>query len=382
MSHGLETLRSARATVDLARLDHNYRAVAAASGLPLMPVVKADAYGHGAVHVARRLEALGAPLLAVAHVEEGAALRSAGIRTPIVVLAGCEPAQAPVLLACGLVPVITTRRVLETVLAASARAAQPLAVHLKVDTGMTRLGFTPAELPAIAAQLANASGVDLVGLMTHLSSADDDASVTERQLDAFDACLADLAARGIKPRWVHAANSAGLVRPRPTHTLARPGLLLYGLKPRPLSPDVDLRPVMTVSARITRVQDVPPGTAVSYGRRWIAERPSRVATVPLGYADGVPRAAGMAERGRFAVGGRPAPVAGTVSMDFTMLDLTDLPDAKEGDEVVFFGDSPTAWDVAGWAGTIAWDVLTGVGANVPRVYVDGGQVVAVQSKFL
>jgi alanine racemase len=173
-----------------------------------------------------------------------------------------------------------------------------------------------------------------------------------------------------------------MLRPRPSHTLARPGLLLYGLRPRPLSPEIELRPVMTVSARITRLQDVPVGTGVSYGRRWTAQRPSRIATVPLGYADGVPRARSMSERGQVSIGGRRVGFAGTVSMDFVMLDVTDLPDVKEGDEVVFFGDDPTAWEVAEWSGTIAWDILTSVGANVPRVYLDGGQVVAVHSRFL
>ena len=163
--------------------------------------------------------------------------------------------------------------------------------------------------------------------------------------------------------------------------MARPGLLLYGLRTRPLGPDVDVRPVMTVSAEVSLVKEVPEGTAVSYGGRFVARRPSRIATVPLGYADGVPRTRAMREDGAFAIRGRRSPVAGTVCMDLTMLDVTDDGTVREGDEAVLLGDDPTAWDVAEWAGTNAWQVLTGIGPRVPRVYVEGGRMVEARSRY-
>jgi alanine racemase len=377
----LDGLRPARATVDLDRLAGNYRALQSAASVPIMPVVKADAYGHGAAHVGRHLEGLGAQRLAVAYVEEAVALRGAGVRVPIVVLAGFGQGQARLLREHALVPVVSTGRMLEWIVEAARGARPALPVHVKVDTGMTRLGFAPARFDEAVARLADCHDVTVEGVMTHLASADEDEAATARQLDLFDACVARLAKRGLRPPLVHAANSAGLAFLRPTHTLARPGLLLYGVRPRPLSPPVSVRPVMSVSADIARVQEVPAGTAVSYGGRWVAPRPSRIATVPLGYADGVPRTDKMREEGRMLVRGWRAPVVGTVCMDLTMLDVTDRAEVVEGDEAVLFGDDPTAWDLAERAGTNAWEVLTSVGSRVPRVYVEGGRVVGVESRY-
>jgi len=375
----LLSLRPARARVDLDRLAANYEAVAAFARVPLMPVVKADAYGHGAPAVARRLVRAGASRLAVALPEEGAALRDAGVTADVVVLAGFSAAQVALLARQRLTPIVSTRLQLEALLSAP-RDARPGVVHVKVDTGMSRLGFDEGAFADAAARLEGA-GFDVEGAMTHLACPDESAEATERQLDRFDAALEALARRGLRPPLVHAANSAGLPFVRGTHTLARPGLLLYGLPTRPLGPDVAVRPVMTVSADLELVKDVAAGTAVSYGARWIASRPSRIATVPLGYADGVPRTDAMRTSGAFALPSGRAPVAGTVCMDLTMLDVTDLAAVREGDEAVLFGDGPTAWDVAERAGTNAWQALTAIGRRVPRVYVEGGRVVAVASGF-
>lgn len=377
----LARLRPAQARVDLTRLAENYSRVAAACGVPVMPVVKADAYGHGAGPVARRLEALGAPLLAVAYPEEGAALRAAGVRSPIVVLAGFSAAQAPLLLEHQLTPVVSTPHNCDAVIAAAREAEHALEVHLEVDTGMSRLGFAPSALNGVAARLADAGHVNVVGVTTHLASADEDAGLTTEQLDRFEGAVETLRARGLRPRWIHAANTPGLAHLRPSHTLARPGLLLYGVPSRPLSPPVAVRPVMTVAARVSLVKEVGPGTGVSYGRRWVADRASRIATLPLGYADGVPRTRAMSEGGSFTIRGRRVPVAGTVCMDLTMVDVTMHPEVVEGDEAVLFGDEPTVWEVADRAGTNAWQVLTSVGPRVPRVYVEEGRIVDVESRY-
>lgn len=377
----LAALRPARVRLDLDRLAANYLAVSAAAGRPVMPVVKADAYGHGAARISRHLVALGAPMLAVAYPEEGVVLRAAGVRAPIVVLAGFAPGQVRALVQHDLTPVVSTPSTLESALQAAKEASRPFAVHVKVDTGMTRLGFTPSTVGEAAARLAESGRVQVDGIMTHLASADEDAEVTRRQLDLFDEAVEDLARRGIRPRWIHAANSAGLAFLRRSHTLVRPGLILYGVRPRPLAPAIDVKPVMSVSADIELVKDVAVGTPVSYGGRWVAPRRSRVATIPFGYADGVPRTDGMRDRGELLVKGRRVPVAGTVCMDLTMADLTDHPDAGEGDEAILFGDDPLAWDVADRAGTNAWEVLTSVGTRLPRVYVEGGRVVGVESRY-
>jgi alanine racemase len=376
----LARLRPAQARVDLDRLRANYRAVAALAGRPLMSVVKADAYGHGAARVARVLEAEGTSALGVACVEEGVALRRAGLRAPIVVLAGFTPAQIDSLVASDLVAVVSSAAMAASLREAASQLPRPLAVHLEVDTGMHRLGLDPADLARTARDLLSTGRLAVEGVMTHLAGADEDADFTEEQLDRFDEAVADLLRSGLRPRWVHAAASAGLAYLRPTHTLARPGLLLYGLRPRPRCPEVAVRPVMTLAARVFAARRVGAGEGVSYGRRFVTRRPSRLAVLPLGYADGVPRTRAMAEEGSVAVAGRRVPVAGTVCMDLTMLDLTDHPGVGEGDEAVVFGDDPPAWELAERAGTSAWEVPTRVGHRVPRVYLQDGAVVAVDAR--
>jgi alanine racemase len=374
--------RPARARIDLDRLAANYGALQRLVPVPVMPVVKADAYGHGAKEVARRLLAAGAERLAVAYVEEAVALREEGLSAPIVVLAAFGPGQERLLRKHHLTPVVSTPGTLEAVLAPAREGRAPLAVHLKVDTGMSRLGFAKDAFVTAAQRLAEAKGIALEGVMTHLASADEDRDATERQLDRFDDAVAALHQRGLRPPLVHACNSAGLAMFRKTHTLVRPGLLVYGIRPRPLSPAVDVRPVMTVSADVALVKEIAKGTPVSYGGRWVAPRDTRLATVPLGYADGVPRTEGMRDHGAFAIAGRRVPVRGTVCMDLTMLDVTDRPEAGEGSEAVLVGDDPDAWQVAEWAGTNAWEVVTRIGPRVPRVFVAEGRVVAVQSPFV
>ena len=378
----LGTLRAARARIDLDRLAENYRALTAFSPVALMPVVKADAYGHGAVAVARELEALGAQRLATAYVEEAVVLRQAGIKAPLVVLAAFGPGQVRVLLEHHLTPVVSTPQGVEWLLSVARASGRRVDVHLKVDTGMTRLGLTPEQLEEAGQELSDSGLVDVEGLMTHLASADESAEVTGRQLDRLDAALERLRRRGVNPQWVHAANSAGLAFLRPTHTLARPGLLLYGLRPRPLAPPVGVKPVMRVSADVTLVKPVEAGTPVSYGGIWVAPRPSRVGTLPIGYADGVPRTDAMSDGGAFLIKGQRAGVIGRVCMDMTMVDLTDLPGAGEGTEAILFGDEPDAWDVAERAGTNAWAILTSLGGRLPRVYVKHGRTVSVDAPLL
>ncbi len=331
----------------------------------MIAVVKADAYGHGAAEVARALEAVGAEMLAVASADEGTALRVAGVRAPILAFAGCLPGQECVFVEQALAPVVASSLSLEGALAASRLGR--IRAHVEVDTGMSRLGFATAETLAVARRLVEA-GVAIEGVMTQLAGAEEDPDVTERQLDLFDAVLADLARHGIRPSFAHAANSAGLAYLRPTQTAVRPGLLLYGLSPRPLAPTVEVRPVMSVAAPVLQVRAIGAGTPVSYGGLWRASRLSRVAVLGFGYADGMPRTPAASAGGFVVLHGRRAPIIGAVCMDFTIVDVTEIPDVCEGDEAMVVGESPTAWDLGDWAGTNVWQALTAIGPRVRRTY--------------
>lgn len=384
-----DALRPTRAEVNLANLRHNYRALeayltrsAANAGLSrpkIWGVLKADAYGHGASAVARTLERAGIPGLCVALLEEAIELRSAGIRLPILVMGGYfGPRRAGIeeLFEYDLTPVVYDAAEVEriaTVIRFSER--EPLRVHLKVDTGMGRLGVSPAELPAVLDAFARHPQVKLHGLMTHLACADgEDLGVTEEQLRKFGELRAMVQRRGMAPKVLHAANSAAMLRmPGTWLDAVRPGIALFGVAPcAGLLPE--LRPVMRVRSEIVTVRTIAKGEAIGYGHTWRAERESRVATMPMGYADGLDRL--LSNRGHALVQGRRAPIAGTVSMDLTMIDVTDIPNARVGDECVLLGpqegalgkDVITADEIADKTGRISWEVLTQVSRRVPRFY--------------
>lgn len=372
----------ATAWVNLDRIRDNFKALRSHAGArSIIPVLKANGYGHGAIEVARTLDPLGVSMFAVAYVDEGVALRQAGITTPILVLTGFAPEQVEALFKFRLTPAISTREqvgALQALPYDENRA--PLAVHVKVDTGMSRLGFRIQEIEPAIHRLEDAEGIRIEGLMTHLASADEDEIFTTRQLDLFDEAIMRLETLGVRPALIHAANSAGMAFTRQTHTAVRPGLLLYGVAPRPLSPVIAVKPAMELRARVALVKKVSAGTPVSYGGRFVATRDTLIATINAGYADGIPRTETMRTKGALKHGQNALPVVGTVCMDLTMLDATDASSLTAGDEVTVFGDAPTAWDLAEWAGTNAWQILTGVGSRVPRRYTMHGEVVEPISK--
>jgi alanine racemase len=376
MSEARSSHHPATAWVDLDRMRDNFRALRSHAGaLSVIPVLKANAYGHGAVEVARALDPLGVSMFAVAYVDEGIALRQAGIHTPILVLTGFVPEQIAALFSFRLTPVVSTPEQVKALAALPLDDdREALNVHVKVDTGMSRLGFRIHELEPAVHRLEDAVGVHIEGLMTHLASADEDEVATARQLDLFDEAIMRLETLGVRPAFIHAANSAGMAFTRSSHTAVRPGLLLYGVAPRPLSPKIAVKPAMELRARVSLVKKVGAGTRVSYGGKFAAEKDALIATINAGYADGIPRTDLMRTKGTLRRGEKNLPVAGTVCMDLTMLDATDAPDLAAGDEVTVFGDSPGAWDLAGWAGTNAWEILTSVGPRIPRRYTVGGEI--------
>jgi len=348
-------------------------------------VVKADGYGHGSIPVARRLAAEGARAFGVALVEEGVELRGAGLRDPILLLGVLAPGQIALVLEHDLTPAVFEPTLLERLEDAGRARGRRLPVNVKIDTGMGRLGFPLEEQEGLVRRLAASRGLELAGVFTNFSAADDPASPeTARQIERLDAFVSRLAAAGLGPGLVHAANSAAILsHPRGWKSAVRPGLALYGLHPGEKVDRADLRPVLGFETAVIQVRHVPKGGTVGYGGAWRAGRASRVAILPVGYADGWPRA--LSNRGRVLFDGGAGIVAGRVSMDLTAVDVTALEGVEAGAPATLIGDrggaALAATDLAEATGTIAYEVLCGIGRRVPRVYVEAGRVVEFRDPF-
>ena len=373
-----------RATIDLAGLRANLGLARERAGRrEVIPVVKADAYGHGAAAVARCLEAEGCRRQAVVTAEEGAGLREAGIRGQILVMGGLGDAQDSRLAAAhGLCPVIHHRESLAWASEAAAGRDRPLEVHLEVDTGMRRMGIEHAGAADLAAEIQACSELQLSGTYTHFASADSpDASASLEQIRLFRAALEGMRERGIDPGLVHAANSSALLAggeilaALPEAGAVRPGLMLYGACSAPHEdPDRRLQPVMCVQTRVAALRRREAGDAVGYGATWRAEGPVRVATLALGYADGVLRS--LSNRGEVWLAGARRPLVGRVSMDSLAVAVTDpAAEIAVGDSATFFGRPPEGGEgirveeQAEAAGTLAYELLVRVGDRVPRTFV-------------
>jgi alanine racemase len=363
------------AEIDLAALRANYLALKRfTNGAELMAIVKADAYGHGAVEVARALTGEGCGHFGVATVEEARELRTAGLRARIYVMGGFFPHQADEIVALDLTPfVFDLASIAALDRAAKARPHARFKIHLKIDSGASRLGIRREELDSAIAELRRADSLELEGVCTLLANAGDPTSpVNDHQLRAFAAALETIRAAGFAAPVMHVANSAALVLRKDSHfNLLRPGLALYGLPPVPAVREaVDLRPVMTFKTRVLQLKRLPAGTGVSYGHTFVTARPSVIGVLPVGYADGYRR--GLQHGGEVLIRGRRAPVVGAVCMDLTMVDLTDVAGAAPGDEVILWGGAGeqmiSANDVARLVQTTSYEMLCTVGKRVPRVY--------------
>jgi len=377
------------AEVDLSAIVHNLNEVKRLAGplARIMAVVKADAYGHGAVPVARAAVENGAQWLGVARAAEGIALRKAGIRQPVLVFGYSPPGLAPVLARYSISQTVSSVAMAKAISEAATSAGAAVSVHLKVDTGMGRLGLVPDALRGKKSDSAGCSavgeamviagldGLVMEGLYTHFAASDSaDKTSAKNQLERFCAFVSAAETAGIRPDVIHAANSAAVIdlMPEACFDLVRPGIMLYGLYP---SGEMDrsranLKPALQVKARIGQVKSVPPGFAVSYGSTWRAPASTRIATVPVGYADGYSRT--MSSRGEMVVRGRRAPVVGRVCMDQTMLDVGGIPDVAPGDEAVILGtrgqECISADELASALGTINYEVVSTLMARVPRIY--------------
>ena len=378
------------AEVNLDAVAHNVRAIKNYVGqkVEVIAVVKANAYGHGAVPVARTALESGATRLAVYRLVEGIELRQAGLTAPVLILGYTLPTEAETVVRWDLTPTVNEREQAEALAAANCQGKR-LPVHVKVDTGLGRYGLLPEEVVPFCQALVALPGLELEGLYTHFAVADeaDESSraYTRRQLDLYLAALEALAAHGITVPLRHTAHSAALLTLPASHLDAvRPGIALYGLSPfsNGLSP-IPLQPAMTLKSRVIRLRTLPVGASIGYGRTFTTQRPTRVALVPVGYGDGYHRL--LSNRGQVLIHGQRAPILGRVSMDQVVVDVSAIPDVKQHDQVVFFGHQTGDWgqatlpaeEVAAWAETISYEVTTSLLPRVTRVYLRGGQTTAV-----
>lgn len=372
------------AEIDLEAIADNVKAVKTHLGptVGVMAVVKANAYGHGAVPIAQTALAAGADWLAVSRVEEGVALRQAGIPARILVLGYCLPAQAAAVVEHNLTPLVTTLETAAALTDQAGRSGRPLSIQLKVDTGMGRFGLLPEEVVDFARAVQNLPWLQLEGLCSHLAVADEaDPTFSRQQLQVYQEVVAALEVAGIHLSLKHLANSAaGLALPDTHYHLVRLGIAMYGLPPSDkLNWPVTLRPAMTLKTRLARVRVLPEGASVGYGRTYITSAPTPIALAAIGYGDGYPRL--CSNRGAMLVRGKRAPIVGRVSMDQTSLDVSGIDHVTQNDEVVVFGRQGQAQistdEVAGWAETINYEIVTRLAARVPRVYLRDGEVVEI-----
>lgn len=370
--------RPTTARIDLSAIRSNYQHIVeflrrdgGVSPPGVIAVVKANAYGHGASQVALALENAGADLLACADIEEGLALRAAGVRAEILVFGALSVSELDGVFDGRLTPTISTPGAARAMQAAAARYRQRVRYHLKIDTGMNRLGFRSDNLTRTLPELLASDRLELDAVYTHFATADVlDSPIFEQQRQRWLRALADLEGLGGRPTYRHAANSAAILRDsRVWFDRVRPGLLLYGIVPPPLASTVSLDPVMTLVSRVVGVKGMRPGEITGYGGRFTAERPTTIAIVPAGYADGVD--CRLAGRGSVLIRGRRAPVIGSVCMDMLMADVTGLP-IEPGDEVVIIGrqgdDRIDVREMAASIGTIPWEVVCRIGSRIMRAY--------------
>lgn len=368
------------AEIDLAALRHNFQQVKKGipAGCGILAVVKADAYGHGFMDIAMELEKLDVTAFGVAFLAEGIQLRKSGIDRPVLILGGIYPGQEKKCIGFNLSTAIFSPEQARLLNYVAGKLYRKAKVHVKVDTGMGRLGISHDEAGAFFQKLKGMKHLELEGIISHFASADelddDGRSFTARQAELFSRVVAEAQAAGFSPRYVHIANSAAAFNLNlPFCNMVRPGITLYGALPsNDFVGRMDLRPVMHLKSRIAMLKWVEPGASISYARRYIAGGKTLVASVPVGYADGYSRT--LTNRGEVIIRGKRARVAGTVCMDWIMLDVTHIEGVSAGDEVLLLGcdregNCIHAEELAAWAGTIPYEIFCGVSKRVPRIYL-------------
>jgi alanine racemase len=347
----------------------------------ILLTIKADAYGHGAPHVARTVVASGVDMLGVATLHEGIELRGAGVRVPILILSPSLVNEIDEIFEWHLTPTVSDMKFAQAYAFSGSHMNDKARVHVEIDTGMTRGGVNQMEAVDFVTALSRLPGLTIEGLYTHFPSTyDDDAEFTEGQIDAFGRIVGALKDKGIEIPLLHTANSAAITQcPGSYFNMVRPGGMIYGMFPRKDMNGAGLDPVMSFKSRVVNVKKVARGRTVSYGRTHRFDRDSRVAAVAAGYGHGLVRS--LSNSGALLVRGARAPIVGMVTMDVTLLDVTDIPGVSVGDEVVIFGRQDKAeisvYEVAERCGTIAYEITCGIGKRVPRVYVEDGHIIGI-----
>lgn len=362
-------------SINLEALRWNFRQVRKRVGpqVKILSIVKADAYGHGAAKIAKILAASGSDGFGVATLEEGIELREGGIRSPVLILAGFYPAQLEQLLLNKLTPVVCEMDGLRRLEVLARRRRVSLKFHLKIDTGMGRIGFLASEVDSWLPEISELKALKLEGVFSHFSHAENvGGGYSQNQLALFRRVIQRLRGAGYDPPLIHLANSAAVITlPSAYFTMVRPGLMLYGIHPCPeMAEKVSLKPVLSWRSRILQLKRLPKGSSISYGQTFVTQRESLIATLPVGYADGFHRL--LSNRGAVLVRGERAPIVGRVCMDLTMIDVTDIRGVQQGDEVVLLGkqgaDQISADEMARWAETISYEIFTSISARVPRIH--------------
>jgi len=362
-----------QAVVNLQAISHNIAQIRKRIGKrrELMAVVKADAYGHGAVPVSRMALRSGATSLGVSSPEEGRELREAGMDIPILILGLIQPGAAYRSVGLKLEQTICSLELAAALDQESRKTSTRINVHVKVDTGMGRIGVLPENALAFVRRVRQFKNLNLTGIFSHFASADDaDKTFATRQLEIFNGVVREIEAAGIHIPKKHMANSAAILDlPQSYLDLVRPGIMLYGLYPSPhVSRSIKLRPAMTLKTKVSYLKSVPRRTPISYGGTFFTRKETRVATLPVGYGDGYSRL--LSNRGTVLIKGQRAPLIGQVCMDMCLADVSGIKNVRVGDEVILFGEEPSADEVAENMGTINYEVVCGVGKRVPRVYVE------------
>jgi len=362
--------RKVTAYIHRASLVNNLRKIRRLAGpAKICAVIKADAYGHGAIAVSHILESAGVDYLAVAILEEALELRSEGISAPLLVLGTTDPANSDIIVSMNITQTVFTTELAAALYVSAERLGLPARIHIKIDTGMHRQGIEPSDAEAFARSLRSMDGLLVEGAYSHFAEADNpDKSFTLFQLGQFHRALEGMVAGGVVPNIRHIANSSALLHlPEARLDMVRPGILIYGLSPEAdPNPPEGFLPVMQLCASIANIRTVEAGDSVSYGRLFTAKRRSRIALLQLGYADGYSRL--LSNKADVMIRGKRAPVAGRVCMDQCMVDVTDLPEAREGDEATLFGLAELpAGELARMIGTIDYEITCGVSKRVPRI---------------
>ena len=367
--------RPTTAIIDKDALRHNYLEIKKhlARDVNILAVVKADAYGHGAKEVSKTLEGLGCKYLGVAILEEGIELRNAGIRSDIIILGGIYNGQADDVIKYNLTPVVYDMETAEVLNNAAKGKNQKIKIHVKIDTGMGRLGILPEEVSSFFNRLKGLKNIEVEGVITHLAEIDEDErGYSGAQMNLFLKAINMIKEAGFDPMLKHIANSAAAINLPSLHfNLVRPGLMLYGVYPeKRLRQKIKLKPMMEIKSRIIQLKRIPAGSSVSYGRTFTAKRETIIGVVPVGYGDGYLRC--LSNKGEMLVHGTRTKVVGVVCMDLTMLDVTDINNVSKGDEVTILGkngdEEITAEELAEKCNTIPYEILCGISKRVPRVY--------------